>query len=1766
LTKINPLDHPICFTIPGRLTENSAWQEHIPFAMFLVDLLRPDMIVELGTHYGDSYCAFCQAVDRLKLSTKCYAIDTWQGDVQSGFYGPEVLANLQAYHDPLYCRFSHLVQSRFDDALTSFSENSIGLLHIDGCHTYDAIKHDFEAWYPKVSQGGIILLHDIAEVQGNFGAKKYWEEIISKYDHFEFTHGHGLGVLVKGKVKSPELRALFSLTTGQADSIRDLFYHLGRVQSANVYIIQKDRQLQARDTLIAVKEQELLAKNSEIANKDRLISTVNAKIITKQGELKAREQELTSKDQELKAKTSLLAARDHDFKLKEKELKANSNILKARDQELKLKGKELEANNNILKAKDAELAALKQNIQDKEVRIHSLENQLQQIQNGIVMGLLRRYVHFLNKVARTGTRRRHCYDLATAGVRVLLNEGPRSLFTKAVKVMRRTPQPYTPDSYHVWIANNEPDINSLKRQNNESLSFKYRPKISIITPVWNTDEKWLRLAIESVINQTYDNWELCLADGNSTKPQVKKILREYEKKDIRIKIKFLDKNKGISGNSNEALSLATGEFIALMDHDDELAPFALYECVKLLNTYPETDFIYSDEDLVTDKGLRSGVNFKPNWSPDMFLSYMYICHLGVYRKVIMDEIGHFRSEYDGSQDYDFVLRFIEKTKNIRHIPQVLYHWRTLPESAASGFIAKPYAYAAGKRALNDYLSRNNIAGIVLDGPSPGLYRVKRQILGHPLVSIIIIYKDKFETLIKCIDSIRAKTDYDNYEIIIADNDSFELTSNPYDKEPGVDSRVRVLHYNHPISYSSMNNLAASQAKGEHLLFLDDNTEIITPDWLSAMLEHSQREEVGAVGAKLLFPDGSIHHCGVLLGIGPYAIADNLFYKQPDDLRGFGRIAVIGNYSAVSGACIMIRKRVFEAIGRFDEKLTQIFSDVDLCLRIRQKDYLITYTPYAKLSYIDSIPGEYGDTDLKQLIFRRDVEYMQSRWGSVIDAGDHYYNPNLRLDSTNSDINIQDCQHNLTVSVIIPTFNGSKTITNTLNGVLNQTYKDYEIIVVDDGSTDSTVDIVEQVTPMARIIRQTNKGTMAARQAGIEAANGDFIALLDQDDQWFPKMIEIEMEVIKKHSEIGLVLANMESVDENGKSLGFNVVPDSKCYSPSWEELLLLHPIATSTALFRKELVQKINGLDSQFGFSGALGDSDTFVRMEQVAGLHFIRECLGYYCWSEYRPGRLLSFLDNLEIYSKKYLNHPRLSGKDRRALRAKFASSCTEYGHHICNMLLSQEGNRIQNTLKLRIKHHESTMKKLFGNNRQINPVERRSSTKLTILKLFSKIINVFLPLGTRRRMTCEPFLNIGRLIININQINIGPNIFKYLKMRSPIIELEDKVPNLSITKEMRTTGQIKVLVIDNYIPAIRYGAGFPRLYKMLTCMADLGYVTSFFPVGDPVKIQPETSELQSKGLEVFWGDKVNFEEFAKARTGYYDIVVISRPDVFEKILVTVSRRWPKAAILYDAEALFYTREATRAEVVGKMLPETEKIKMARHEMKLIEVADMVISVAQTTKQIMLQNSSQKNIEVWEHIQDTHPLKATFEGTRDILHFGSFFSGPGSPNEDAVVYFAKEIFPEVRMAIPIKFYIVGSSPTDNVRALSGTDIEVTGYVEKPELYFDRCRVNVVPTRFAAGIPLKLIEAMSYGIPSVVSRLIAEQLGLSDGNEVLVAVDRQSFVNKVIELYQNESLWNRLRDNSLDYIANNYSYEIMREKLRAIIRKAYDIRKKKLNA
>jgi O-antigen biosynthesis protein len=552
--------------------------------------------------------------------------------------------------------------------------------------------------------------------------------------------------------------------------------------------------------------------------------------------------------------------------------------------------------------------------------------------------------------------------------------------------------------YPVWLTRRTPSVSDLARMRIAGGNLLYRPVISLVVPVYNTPEKYLSLMVDSVMAQTYDQWELCLADDASNVPHVRPFLDRLARGDARVKVTHLPRNQGISAASNAALALATGEFIGLLDHDDVLAPSALFEVVRTLNDAPATDLIYSDEDKVDDTGReRWDPFFKPDWSPDLLLTTNYVCHFGVYRRSLVEAIGGFRPAYDGSQDYDLVLRFTERTDRIVHVPSVLYSWRAIPGSAARNIVAKPYVLDPARRAIDDALRRRGVAGRVEPGQSLGQWRVRYDVRGQPAVTVVIPAGGNMKCLPRCLESVLERSTYSNLHVLVTDDSDGTAVADLCRALGSRDPRLRYRRFRlEPFNYSAINNAAVSLVDTPYVVLLNDDVTVITPDWVEAMLEHAQRPEIGVVGAKLLYPDRSLQHGGVILG--PCQNCGHAFkHLSENDPGYFGLDRAIRNCSAVTFACAMMRRTVFDEVGGLDaQNLTVAFNDVDICLRIRERGYWVVYTPYAVLFHHESAtrtmhsnPGE--------------VEYMRRRWAGVI-RHDPFYNPNLTREAEDYSLN------------------------------------------------------------------------------------------------------------------------------------------------------------------------------------------------------------------------------------------------------------------------------------------------------------------------------------------------------------------------------------------------------------------------------------------------------------------------------------------------------------------------------------------------------------------------------------------------------------------------------------------------------------------------------------------------------------------------------------------------------------------------------------------
>ena len=779
------------------------------------------------------------------------------------------------------------------------------------------------------------------------------------------------------------------------------------------------------ETQLRQTHQQLQQREQELANSNTQLQQQEQELASCSSLLQQREQELSNFACQLQQKEQELADSNTQLQQKEQEL-ADSNIqLQQKEQELADLDRQLES----FQEETLHLLNKQQSIGQKEIEqfkklVAAIESskfwKIRQYWFGLKQKLNIKTIdtvyqdYLLSQTSSSDSTeiqpdlnlKRSPKDSTYQTLLKKLGKKTRSQLSYYSAVVADEPVKSKDFKYQQWLRKHYPKPENFEKIKSQVLRLDYQPLISIIVPVYNPDRNFLKQAIESVIEQIYPNWELCLADDRSSKPHVKSVLEEYAQKDERIKVVYRSQNGHISEASNSALEIASGEYIALLDHDDLLAPHALAEVVELLNRHPEADFIYTDEDKVNEQNVHQDPFFKPDWCPDSFLARMYTCHLGIYRRSLVTEVGNFRVGFEGSQDYDLVLRVTEKTDKIFHIPNVLYHWRIHSESTASESEAKPYAANAAQKAIGEAIARRGEPGKVATHPVfAGVYTVRYDIEDYKLVSIIIPTKDLADTLDVCLKSIFSKTTYPNYEVIVIDNGStkaktFKCFEYWQKKQP---DRFKCYTYDVPFNYSQINNYAVKKAEGDYLLFLNNDTEVITPDWIEAMVEQAQRESIGAVGSLLLYPDDTVQHAGVVLGIG--GVAGHSHKNFSATVPGYiSQLISTNNYSAVTAACLMCRRDVFEEVGGFETKLAIAFNDVDLCLKIVTHGYRNIYLPHVVLYHYESKSRGYENTPEKQARFAKEINYMKQTWQQLCD-NDPCYSPHLTKTHEDYSLNI-----------------------------------------------------------------------------------------------------------------------------------------------------------------------------------------------------------------------------------------------------------------------------------------------------------------------------------------------------------------------------------------------------------------------------------------------------------------------------------------------------------------------------------------------------------------------------------------------------------------------------------------------------------------------------------------------------------------------------------------------------------------------------------------
>lgn len=542
--------------------------------------------------------------------------------------------------------------------------------------------------------------------------------------------------------------------------------------------------------------------------------------------------------------------------------------------------------------------------------------------------------------------------------------------------------------------------------------FPRMPKISILVPLWNNEKEFQIEMLDSVMNQTYQNWELCLADGSDdAHSYMGEVSKEYaSRSNGRIVYKKLEKNEGISGNTNACLAMATGEFIGLLDQDDILHPSTLYEYVKVINE-KDADYIYCDETTFKSGNIDHmlTMHFKPDYAPDNLRANNYICHFSVFKRDLLQGTELFRSQFDGSQDHDMILRLTDEAKNVVHVPKLLYYWRCHATSVASNIEAKPYAIEAARGAVAENLRSHGFKNFQITSTRAfeTIFKIRYQIIGSPKISIVIPNKDHVEDLKRCINSIEEKSTYDNYEIIVVENNSETKEIKDYYELLKDDPRVKVVTYTGSFNYSAINNFGVKQTTGEYILLLNNDTQVITVNWMEEMLMYAQREDVGAVGAKLYYGDKTIQHAGVVIGLGAHRTAGHTHYKQHRENLGYmGRLCYAQDVTAVTGACLLVKKSLFEKVGGLDESFAISLNDVDFCLKLRKLGLLNVFTPFAELYHFESISRGLDDQGEKAQRYNRESAHFREKWKTELEQGDPYYNPNFSLDRSDFSLRVE----------------------------------------------------------------------------------------------------------------------------------------------------------------------------------------------------------------------------------------------------------------------------------------------------------------------------------------------------------------------------------------------------------------------------------------------------------------------------------------------------------------------------------------------------------------------------------------------------------------------------------------------------------------------------------------------------------------------------------------------------------------------------------------
>lgn len=1009
--------------MPERLVFPPPWVGHIPFAFWLVEALRPCLVVELGTHSGNSYCAFLQALIAIEGGGRAFAVDTWAGDEHAGRYDGSVHDELAAYHDPRYGHVSTLLRMTFDAALPRFDDGSIDLLHIDGFHTYDAVRHDFDTWLPKMSPRGVILLHDTHVRDRGFGVWRFFDEVRMRYPAFAFEHSHGLGVIHVGSEPMPAgLRWLFDAMAADgaaARQVRRFFARLGEplVERAPgaappstqpvMPVVSGGADL--RDTvsrLTVAREQARWRADSlaaEVAALDR--------------QLRARDRELAA----VFASTSWRATAG-----------LRLAVTALRQALASWAGRQAA---DLGLDPGARFDAAYYLEQNPDVRQAGIDPWQHFVKRGAGEGrrpnpyfdpawYLATYpdarasgrnplVHYLLEGAAAGhdpspefsaAAYRAAYpDADSSGLEPLdyhlqfgVAAGRMAIHRDRSRHWPRFEPPREP--YEAWLA-----VNRLSVRDVDDLRAALRerrgrvPRVSLVTPVHEADPAAFKAMIESVLAQVHDDWELCLVDDGSRAPHVRSMIEAAAARDPRIRIGRLERRGGISAATNAAIAMASGDVVAFLDQDDQITPDCVAELALYYADHPEADLVYSDDDRIDTTGRRHDPQFKPDWSPVLLLANMYLAHIVSVRRALLTAVGGLRPDYDGAQDHDLALRVSEAARHVGHIPKVLYHGRAAPGSAAAVGRAKSRTVAVARRAVADALARRGLGDVEVanagwaESHAQAAFEMTFADDG-PGVTIVIPTRNRVELLRACVESLAA-TRYRNYDVLVVDNDSDDDAALAYLAILEDRPRIRVVRLSSRggvFNFAELNNEAARlYCTGDYVLFLNNDTAVVDPGWLSAMVGYAGMPGVGTVGARLLYGDGRVQHAGTVKGVGDW-LAEHAFRGiAAEDLGYMGLARTTRECSAVTGACMLVARSLFEQLGGFDAtRFAVAYNDIDFGYRVLRAGLRNIYCASATLHHFEGQSRGTGDAPEERAAFRALYERDRDPW----------YNPNLSLET------------------------------------------------------------------------------------------------------------------------------------------------------------------------------------------------------------------------------------------------------------------------------------------------------------------------------------------------------------------------------------------------------------------------------------------------------------------------------------------------------------------------------------------------------------------------------------------------------------------------------------------------------------------------------------------------------------------------------------------------------------------------------------------------